>query len=58
MNAKVAVAVLVAAIALLLPGVLQLVIDGRADYLVVGIGGVLVLGVSVVRWYRRERDGS
>jgi hypothetical protein len=55
---KVALLVLVAGAVLLLPGVLELVINGRADYLIVGAGGLLGLGVALVRWQRRERDRS
>lgn len=55
---KVALLVLVVAAVVLLPGLSELVIKGRADYLIVGAGGVLGLGVALVRWHRRERDRS
>jgi hypothetical protein len=56
---KVALLVLVVAAVVLLPGLLELVINGgRADYLIVGAGGLLGLGVALVRWHRRERDRS
>jgi hypothetical protein len=52
---KSALLVLVAAVVLLLPGALDWVINGRADYGIVGAGGLLALGVVLVRWHRRER---
>ena len=58
MSVKVALGVLVVAALLLLPGVLQLVLDGRADYLVVGAAGLLGLGIALGRRHRRERDRS
>jgi MYXO-CTERM domain-containing protein len=58
MSVKVALGVLVVAALLLLPGVLRLVIDGRADYLVVGAAGLLGLGIALGRRHRRERDRS
>jgi len=38
---------LLAAAVLLLPGALEWVINGRADYLVVGAGGLLAVGVAL-----------
>ncbi len=58
MSVTIALGVLVVAAVLLLPGMLQLVIDGRADYLVVGAAGLLGLGITLVRRHRRERDRS
>jgi hypothetical protein len=55
---EVALLVLVVAAVVLLPGLLELVMNGRADYLIVGAGGLLGLGVALVRWHRRERDRS
>ena len=48
----------VAAAVLLLPGLLQWVIYGRADYAIVGAAGLVGVGVALLRWQRRERDRS
>jgi hypothetical protein len=57
-SVKVVLLVLLTGAVVLLPGVLAWVIDGRADYLLVGAGCLLGLGVALVRWHRRERDRS
>jgi hypothetical protein len=55
---KVALLVLLGSGIVLLPGVLEWVINGRADHAVVGAGGVLGAGVALVLRHRRERDRS
>ena len=55
---KVALLMLIAAVVLLLPGLLEWAINGRGDYWVVGAVGLLVVGAALARWKRRERNRS
>jgi hypothetical protein len=55
---KVSVLVLLAAAALLLPGLLDWVVNGRADLAIVGAAGLLAVIGAIAQRYGRERTRS